>query len=83
MSTNKHWRHAINAWNGELPYEYAHLPLAVMMSIREELQKLNRTLGCPNVARGFKALQRIARQDEAAFKRRVEAAVRKRAKRQA
>ena len=54
---------------------------ALLMDIRDELQALNRVMQCSNVARGFRALSSIARQNETAFKRRVENAVRKRLKR--
>lgn len=55
--------------------------LAVLMDIREELQRLNRVMLCSNVAQGFRALAKIASRDERAFKRRVENAVAKRVKR--
>jgi hypothetical protein len=51
------------------------------MDIREELRRLNGIMQCPNVQTGFRSLARIARQHDAAFKRRVENAVRKRVKR--
>lgn len=77
----RHYTDAARRWDGTLPYDYQHLPLAVLCQIRDELRTLNRTLGCPNVAKGFRALQKIAANDTAAFKRRVAAAARKREKR--
>ena len=81
MSEKRHRNAAIASWNGLIDFSYEHLPLAYLAAIHDELLKLNRTLGCRNVARGFTALQRIARLDELAFKRRVEAAVKKTAER--
>ena len=60
------------------PKTLEQVNIAMLMDIRDQLQQLNRTLGCPNVAKGFRALQRIARLDEQAFKRRVARAVQKR-----
>lgn len=63
------------------PNTWDHVPLQVLMDIRDELQRLNNVMQCSNVARGFQALAKIARRDEKAFKRRVEHAVAKRVKR--
>jgi hypothetical protein len=63
------------------PNTWDHVPLQVLMDIRDELQKLNRVMQCSNVASGFRALTKIARRDEKAFKRRVEDAAAKRVKR--
>jgi hypothetical protein len=65
------------------PNTWDHVPLQVLMDIRDELQALNHVMQCSNVARGFQALAKIARRDERAFKRRVEHAVAKRIKRAA
>jgi hypothetical protein len=65
--------------NGTYPLDEAIF--AVLMDIREELQKLNRVMQCSNVASGFRALAKIASRDERAFKRRVANAVAKRVKR--
>ena len=62
-------------------YNCEEANLAVLMDIRDELQALNKTLLCRNVTVGFKALHTIAMRDEREFKRRVEAAARKRASR--
>ena len=35
--------------------------VAVLMDIRDELQKLNRVMQCPNVQRGFRAMERLDR----------------------
>ncbi len=72
---------AIEDWNGQVEWTYPGLQIALLASIRDELLVLNRILGCPNVAQGFRALQHIARQNEAAFKRRVKAAAAKRIRR--
>jgi len=48
------------------------------MDLRDELRTLNRIMQCANVAKGFRALAKIAARDEAAFKRRVKAAAKKR-----
>ena len=81
MTTLKHHEEALRAWDGQVAFTYDGLQLAVLWSIRNELKKLNFILGCPNVAAGFRALQRIAKQDEAAFKRRVAKATEKRIQR--
>jgi hypothetical protein len=81
MADNKHWRDALRVWDGSSPYTYERLDLAVLMSIRDELQKLNGVMQCRNVARGFSALGKMASRDERAFKRRVAAAVKKRLQR--
>ena len=81
MPDIKHYKRALDTWNGNLEYTYAHLPLAALMAIRDELVKLNNVMQCRNVSRGFTALAKIARRDEKAFKRRVEHAVAKRVKR--
>ena len=75
---NTEWRVNRND-NGTYPCSEAEF--AVLMDIREELQRLNRVMQCDNVARGFRALSKIASRDERAFKRRVENAVAKRVKR--
>lgn len=59
-------------------YTNEQIGLAVLMDIRSELQTLNRIMQCRTVAVGFAALAKIAMRDEKAFKRRVEAAARKR-----
>lgn len=59
-------------------YSYAAAQLAVLMDLRDELKKLNTVMQCPNVAAGFRAMQRlneIARRDDKNFKRRVRRAV--------
>lgn len=63
------------------PNEWQYVNLQILMDIRDELQALNRVMQCSNVALGFRALAKIARRDEKAFKRRVEHAVAKRIKR--
>ena len=78
MSELLHYRDAISKWNGQLHFTYEEFPLAILCQIRDELQQLNRTLGCRNVAKGFRALTVIAKHNDAAFKRRVANAVRKR-----
>lgn len=83
MATNKHYRDALQQWNGTLEYTYSGLQLAALMAIRDELKALNRVMQCPNVIKGFRALSKIASRDEKAFKRRVEHAVAKRVKRAA
>jgi hypothetical protein len=83
MADQKHWRNVLDIWNGTVEYTYPGLKLAALMSIREELQKLNGVMQCRNVARGFAALGRMATRDERTFKRRVEAAVKKRLQRKA
>lgn len=45
--------------NGTYPQDQAHL--AVLMDIREELQNLNRLLGCPNFTRIPATLRTISR----------------------
>ena len=67
--------------NDDGTYPTTEAQFAVLLDIRDELQKLNRVMQCSNVARGFRALSKIASRDEAAFKRRVENAVAKRLKR--
>lgn len=67
--------------NDDGTYPTPDAQLSVLMDIRDELQLLNRVMQCSNVARGFSALSKIAARDEQAFKRRVEAAARKRVKR--
>lgn len=81
-------RWANRNWNiGKLPendcsnVSHSHVVESLLMDLRDELQKLNRVFACKNVQRGFAALERLAAQNEAAFKRRVESAVRKRMKR--
>ena len=75
-------RHYTNPqWNGTFPFTYEGLQLAMLAQIRDELKALNRVMQCSNVARGFRALAKIAARDERAFKRRVENAVAKRVKR--
>ena len=51
---------------------------ALLMDLRDELQRLNSLMHCSHVVRGFLALSKIASRDESAFKRRVAAAARKR-----
>ena len=75
-------RHKNRDWS-DAPNDYAHGNLRLLMDIRDELQALNRVMQCHNVAAGFIALRRIARQNDATFKRRVEAAVKKRIQRKA
>lgn len=70
---NDEWKELPNQW------PYAHI--RVLQDIRDELRQLNRVMQCPNVAKGFRALAKIAARDEKAFKRRVEHAVAKRIKR--
>ena len=77
----KHWSEQLQKWNGNVELTFDHLQLAALMSIRKELQRLNNVMQCSNVARGFRAMAKIAARDERAFKRRVANAVRKREKR--
>jgi len=42
---NADWDLPKNAQNG---LSWSHVPVAVLMDIRDELQTLNRLLGCPN-----------------------------------
>jgi hypothetical protein len=81
MTVMKHYKNALQSWDGRLEYTYEQLQLAALMAIRDELQALNRVMQCSNVAKGFRALAKIAARDEKAFKRRVEHAVAKRLKR--
>lgn len=60
------------------PNTWEHVHLQVLMDIRDELQALNRVMLCSNVAKGFRALAKIASRDEKAFRHRVDGAVRKR-----
>jgi len=60
MSDHKHWRRALEDWNGDIPYRWEHLHLAVQMAILEELKKLNATIQCPNTQRIPRYLARIA-----------------------
>lgn len=83
MSEQKHFRRAVDDWDGTVKWNYGQLPLAVQMCILSELKKLSQVFACPNVQAGFRALQKLAKHNEAAFKRRVNAAVQKRAKRAA
>jgi hypothetical protein len=78
---NKHYSRALDDWNGYLENTYEHLRLAALMSILDELKKLNNVMQCRNVAKGFRALVDIAKQNDTSFKRRVENATRKRLKR--
>lgn len=73
----------VQGWDGEVPWTWDGVRLSVLIDIRHELRKLNSVMQCRNVALGFRALAGIARRDEKAFKRRVEAAVQKRLKRAA
>ena len=71
----------VKGWDGEVPWTYDGLRLAVLVEIRDELIRLNNVMQCRNVSKGFQALAKIASRDEEAFKRRVEHAVAKRIKR--
>ena len=66
-----------NIWTG-MPNKWEYVPICILQDIRDELKRLNGILGCHNVTRGFRALERISRQTERTFKRRVDSAVRKR-----
>lgn len=39
-------------------FKWQHVEVEVLMDIRDELQKLNQFLTCPNVAGGFRAMIR-------------------------
>ena len=65
-------------WADGAPISWDYANLAILQDIRDELQRLNGLLHCYSVVNGFRALSRIAKQSEAVFKRRVDAAVRKR-----
>ena len=78
MATLKQYTQAMREWNEQVEFTYPGLQIAVLLTIRDELVKLNRVMQCPNVTKGFRALAKIANNDEAAFKRRVAAAVKKR-----
>lgn len=63
MSDNKKidYRQVLKNWNGQVEFTYEHLPLAALMSIRDELRTLNQTLACPNflgMPHTLKAIQR-------------------------
>jgi hypothetical protein len=81
VAEKKDWRTALSDWDGGVSWTYEHLPLAVQMAILQELKTLNRIMRCPNVQAGFRALQKISKANDAAFKRRVKAAVSKLEKR--
>lgn len=68
-------------WAASAPNEWQYAQLSVLQDIRHELHRLNSVMQCSNVAKGFRALAKIAARDERAFKRRVEHAVAKRLKR--
>ena len=55
---------------------------AILMDIREELNRLNKVMQCPNVAAGFRALAAIAR-DEKRFQQAVRRAIRRELKKRA
>jgi len=77
-------RYKNHEWNiPEHRNTWENVPIYLLMDIRDELQALNRVFACRNVQHGFSALRRIARLNEIAFKRRVDAAARKRVKRAA
>lgn len=76
-------RHKNVDWQLPTANSWENTNAALLMDIRDELQTLNRIMRCPHVQIGFRALAKIAKANDAAFKRRVEAAVRKRAKRRA
>lgn len=78
MADSKLGRHKNRDWAWEAPNEWQHVNLCILQDIRDELQALNRVMQCSNVARGFQALSKMASRDEKAFKRRVDAAVKKR-----
>jgi hypothetical protein len=70
--------------NDDNTYPANSVDRAIMLDIREELKKLNAVMQCPNVAAGFRAMQKlneIARRDEKNFKRRVQRAVNRKLKR--
>ena len=79
MSTEKR---RVKNWDGEVPWTYEGIKVAVLVEIREELRMLNRLLACRNVSRGFQALAKIAARDDKHFKRRVDNAFSKRIKRE-
>jgi hypothetical protein len=83
MAERKHYKNALGAWSKEVEFTYPGLHLAATLAILDELRTLNEVFRCPNVQKGFRALQTLAKHNEIAFKRRVEAAARKRSARAA
>lgn len=45
---NPETRHANRSWNLGDPIVWERVPIALLMDIRDELQKLNRLLACQN-----------------------------------
>lgn len=75
-----HNRHKDRDWS-DAPNTMEYGSIRVLMDIRDELKKLNSIMCCPNVAKGFRALAKIATRDEKTFQRRVKYATDKRLKR--
>ena len=76
-------RHKNALWDPEAgkAYSWPNVPIYILMDIRDELQELNAVFRCRRVQEGFSALRRIAKLNETSFKRRVEAATKKRTER--
>lgn len=73
---NVEWRFTLRDDGRIETWEQAQI--AILMDLRDELQRLNAVFAYQKVQQGFAALRQLARLNEAAFKRRVDAAVRKR-----
>ena len=71
----------VKGWDGDVPWSWEGVTLAVLVEIRDELKSLNSVMQCDNVRIGFRALTKIAARDDKAFKKRVANATQKRLKR--
>lgn len=56
---NRNWTFPVNS-EGNIT-EWEHVSIAVLMDIRDELQKLNRVLACPNFQAMPHQISRVAR----------------------
>jgi hypothetical protein len=56
---NVDWDLSATPSGGIKTWDAVHI--AVLMDIRDELQALNRVMQCPNVQRGFRAMERMDR----------------------
>ncbi len=83
MAEQRHYIRAISDWDKCVNFDFDGVKAALLMGIYHELRQLNSVFGCTNVQRGFAGLRRIAKAQDIEFKRRVDAAVKKRLARKA
>jgi hypothetical protein len=57
--SRKHYKKAVADWSGEVDWTYPGLRTAILMSILDELKRLNGLLHCPNFIRIPRDLARI------------------------